>query len=55
MVIGPWNPYTDRVWTGVFFYNNCSPVHGPMPHKIEKFGEPMFFTCARKCTHDPTM
>ena len=35
MLIGPWNPYTDRVWTGVFFYNNGSPVHGPMPHKIE--------------------
>ena len=35
MLIGPWNPYTDRVWTGVFFYNNCPPVHGPMPHKIE--------------------
>ena len=35
MLIGPWNPYTDRVWTGVLFYNNCPPVHGPMPHKIE--------------------
>ena len=35
MLIGPWNPYTDRVWTGVFFYNNCPPVHGPMPHEIE--------------------
>ena len=35
MLIGPWNPYTDRVWTGVFSYNNCPPVHGPMPHKIE--------------------
>ena len=35
MLIGPWNPYTDRVWTGVFFYNNCQPVHGPMPHKID--------------------
>ena len=35
MLIGPWNPYTDRVSTGVFFYNNTPPVHGPMPHKIE--------------------
>ena len=35
MLIGPWNPYTDRVRTGVFFYNNCPSVHGPMPHKIE--------------------
>ena len=35
MLIGPWNPYTDQVWTGVFFYNNCPPVHEPMPHKIE--------------------
>ena len=35
MLIGPWNPYTDRVSTGVSFYNNCLPVHGPMPHKIE--------------------
>ena len=124
MLIGPWNPYTDRVWTGVFFYNNYPPVHGPMPHIIEnpaiqcflpvpanapttllcetfqwgpvwdvwstmligpwnpytyrvstgvfflhylptsprthatsirRSGEPIFLTCARKCTHEPTM
>ena len=35
MLNGPWNPYTDRVLTGVFFYNNRPPVHRPMPHKIE--------------------
>ena len=55
MLIGPWNPYTDRVWTGVFFYNNCPPVHGPMPHEIENPASQFFCTCARKCTHDPTM
>ena len=55
MLIGPWNPYTDSVLTGVFFYNNCPPVHGPMPHKIENPASQFFFTCARKCTNDPTM
>ena len=45
MLIGPWNPYTDRVWTGVFFYNNCPPVHGPMPHKIENRRANFFYLC----------
>ena len=38
-------PYTDRVWTGVFFYNNCPPVHGPMPHKIENPRANFFYLC----------
>ena len=45
MLIGPWNPYTDQVWTGVFFYNNCPPVHGPMPHKIENPASQFFYLC----------
>ena len=46
MLIGPWNPYTDRVWTGVFFYNNCPPVHGPMQHKIENPASQFFLPVA---------
>ena len=45
MLIGPWNPYTDRDSTGVFFYNNCPPVHGPMPHKIENPASQFFYLC----------
>ena len=45
MLIGPWNPYTNRVWTGVFFYNDCPPVHGPMPHKIENPAGIIFYLC----------
>ena len=45
MLIGPWNPHTDRVWTRVFFYNNCPPVHGPMPHKIENPASQFFYLC----------
>ena len=51
MLIGPWNPYTDRVWTGVFFYNNCLPVHGPMPHKIENPASQFFLPVP---AHAPT-
>ena len=43
MLIGPWNPYTERVWTGVFFY------------KKSKIRRANFFYLCLQCTHDPTM